>query len=59
MAQISREVARVVELPDVVKQMTSQGELPRSSTPEEFTVFYRAEVDKYRKIVKLANIRVE
>jgi tripartite-type tricarboxylate transporter receptor subunit TctC len=56
---ISREVARIVQLPDVVKQMTSQGEQPRSSTPEEFTAFYRAEVEKYRKIVKLANIRVE
>ena len=58
-SQISREVARIVELPEVVKQMTSQGEQPRSSTPEEFTAFYRAEVEKYRKIVKLANIRVE
>jgi tripartite-type tricarboxylate transporter receptor subunit TctC len=58
-AQISREVARIVQLPDVVKQMTSQGEQPRSSTPEEFTAFFRAEVEKYRRIVKLANIRVE
>jgi len=58
-AQISREVARIVQIPDVVKQMTSQGEQPRSSTPEEFTAFYRAEIEKYRRIVKLANIRVE
>jgi tripartite-type tricarboxylate transporter receptor subunit TctC len=58
-AQISREVARVVQLPDVAKQMSSQGEQGRSSTPEEFTRFFRAEVEKYRKIVKTANIRVE
>ena len=57
--QISKEIARIVELPDVAKQMASQGEQGRSSTPEEFTRFFRAEVEKYRKIVKLANIRVE
>jgi len=39
--------------------MTSQGEMPRSSTPDEFARFVRSEIDKYKKIVKLANIRVE
>ena len=55
--QISREVARIVLLPEVAKQMASQGEQPRSSTPEEFAKFVRGEVDKYRRIVKLAKIR--
>jgi tripartite-type tricarboxylate transporter receptor subunit TctC len=57
--QISREIARIVELPDIAKQMSNQGEQGRTSTPDEFTRFFRAEVEKYRKIVKLANIRVE
>ncbi|MGZ5259351.1 MAG: tripartite tricarboxylate transporter substrate binding protein, partial [Burkholderiales bacterium] len=57
--QISREVARIIHLPDVAKQMVIQGEQGRSSTPDEFAMFVRAEVDKYRKLVKLANIRVE
>ena len=56
---LSMEVARIVQLPDVAKQMTSQGEMPRSSTPDEFARFVRSEIDKYKKIVKLANIRVE
>jgi tripartite-type tricarboxylate transporter receptor subunit TctC len=57
--QISKEIARIVELPDVMKQMANQGELGRSSTPDEFNHFFRTEVEKYRRIVKLANIRVE
>jgi tripartite-type tricarboxylate transporter receptor subunit TctC len=57
--QLSREVARIIRLPDVAKQMANQGEQGRSSTPDEFTTFVRAEVEKYRKLVKLANIRVE
>ena len=57
--QISKEVARVLRLPDVAKAMASQGEQPLPSTPEEFTRFFRGEVEKFKKIVKLANIRVE
>jgi tripartite-type tricarboxylate transporter receptor subunit TctC len=57
--QVSKEVARIVALPDVAKGMAAQGEQPRSSTPEAFSAFVRAEVEKYRKIVKVANIRVE
>ncbi len=57
--QISKEIARVVELPDIRKQMLNQGEEGRSSTPEEFARFVRAEIEKISKIVKLAGIRIE
>jgi tripartite-type tricarboxylate transporter receptor subunit TctC len=57
--KISREIARIVDLPDVIKQFTLQGEEAKPSTPEEFTSFVRAEIEKYRKVVKLAGIRVE
>ena len=57
--QIGKEVARILRLPDVVNAMASQGEQPLSSTPEEFTRFLHAEIAKYKKIIKLANIRVE
>jgi tripartite-type tricarboxylate transporter receptor subunit TctC len=57
--QIGKEVARIVELPDVKKQFALQGEEGRASAPEEFTRFVRAEIDKYSKLVKQAGIRVE
>jgi tripartite-type tricarboxylate transporter receptor subunit TctC len=57
--QISREIARVVDLPDIQKQFVNQGEEGKSSTPEEFNRFVRAEIEKYKRIVKQANIRVE
>jgi tripartite-type tricarboxylate transporter receptor subunit TctC len=56
---IGREIARVMALPDVIKQFQAQGEDVRTSTPEEFARFVRAEIEKYRKIARLANIRVE
>ena len=57
--QISKEIARIVELPDIQKQFVNQGEEGRSSTPDEFSRFVRAEIEKYRRIVKQAGIRVE
>jgi tripartite-type tricarboxylate transporter receptor subunit TctC len=57
--QISKEIARIVDLPDIKKQFLNQGEEGRASTPEEFNRFVRAEIEKYSKVVKLAGIRVE
>ncbi len=57
--QISKEIARIVELPDIKKQFLLQGEEGRPSTPEEFARFVRDDIEKTRKIVKLAGIRVE
>ena len=57
--KISKETARIVELPDIRKQMLSLGEEPSPSTPEEFTRFVRGKVENAAKVVKLAGIRVE
>jgi tripartite-type tricarboxylate transporter receptor subunit TctC len=57
--KISTETARIVNLPDIKKQMLSQGEEATPNTPEEFTRFVRAKVETARKVVTLAGIRAE
>ena len=57
--KISGEIARIVELPDIKKQMQAQGEEGRASSPEEFSKFVRAEIDKISRIVKQAGVRIE
>jgi tripartite-type tricarboxylate transporter receptor subunit TctC len=57
--QLSREIARFVDLPDIRQQMRKQGEEGRASTPEEFNRFVRSEIERYREVVKRAGIRVE
>ena len=52
-------IARIVNLPDIKKQMLNQGEEATPSTPEEFTRFVRAKVETARKVVALAGIRAE
>jgi tripartite-type tricarboxylate transporter receptor subunit TctC len=57
--KLSKEIARIVDLPDIRKQMQAQGEEGRASSPDEFAKFVRAEIDKIGKIVKQAGVRIE
>jgi len=55
--KVSKEIARVLELPDVRKQLLSQGAEARSSTPQEFAAFVRAKIEAARKVATAAGIR--
>ena len=57
--KISKEIARIVELPDIKKQFQAQGEEGRPSAPDEFSRFVRAEIEKISRIVKQAGVKVE
>jgi tripartite-type tricarboxylate transporter receptor subunit TctC len=43
----------------VKKRFADLGVEAVSSTPEQFTAFIRAETDKYARLIKEANIKVE
>jgi tripartite-type tricarboxylate transporter receptor subunit TctC len=53
------EVARILSLPEISKLMNTQGIVPKSSTPEQFDRFVRAEVEKLGKVIKAAGIKVD
>jgi tripartite-type tricarboxylate transporter receptor subunit TctC len=58
--KLSREIIRVLKLPDTIKKLTAQeGFEVIGSTPEEFAAFIKRDVAKYEKIIKTANIRIE
>jgi tripartite-type tricarboxylate transporter receptor subunit TctC len=57
--QLSNEVTRIVNLPDIRERMQNQGLVPTSSTPEEFDKFIRAEVEKFDKLVKASGARAD
>ena len=57
--QISAEVAKALSLLEVKNQLATRGAVPRSSSPEEFDAFVRAEVDKMAGIVKAANLKTD
>jgi tripartite-type tricarboxylate transporter receptor subunit TctC len=58
-ARISKEVVRILKLPDIEKRFATQGVDVIASSPEEFAAFIRKDVAKYEKLIKSANIHVE
>lgn len=57
--QISKELARIMNLPDIKEQLLNQGLVHRPNTPEEFDRFVRAEVKKLRNVIEIAGIKVD
>ncbi len=60
LARLNSEVAKVVRIPELHKRFIERGvELKASASPEEFTAYVKAEVDKKSKLAREAGIRLE
>jgi len=57
-ARLNADTARALADPDVKKRFADLGVEPVASTPAEFVDFIRAEMQKYSKLIKEANIKV-
>ncbi len=53
------ELKRMVETPEVIKRLASQGVTAHSETPQEFLAFMKADIETNRKIAKAANIKAD
>ncbi len=58
-AKLYNEVVRIIKLPDVKELFLTQGFEPLGTTSAEFSKFTRAEMEKYAKVVKAANVKIE
>jgi tripartite-type tricarboxylate transporter receptor subunit TctC len=56
---LSRQLARIVALPDMQQKLTALGFSAVGSTPEEFAAQIRADIDKWSKVVREAGIKIE
>lgn len=57
--QLSQEVARILNLPDVKDKITVRGAAIKPSTPETFDAFVRAEVAKITKVMTVGGVKVQ
>jgi tripartite-type tricarboxylate transporter receptor subunit TctC len=57
--RLQSEVFRILRAPDMKDHLNGMGAEPVGSTPAEFAKHIRAEIEKYRVIVKAAGIKVE
>ncbi|HZR67541.1 MAG TPA: tripartite tricarboxylate transporter substrate binding protein [Burkholderiales bacterium] len=58
-AKLSAEVARIVRLPDVRDKLVGMGVDPLGNSPEQVAEWIRAELARYRPVVRAANIKAE
>jgi len=56
--KLNADTVKALADPDVKKRFADLGVEAVSSTPAEFAAFIRAEMDKYAKLIREANIRV-
>jgi tripartite-type tricarboxylate transporter receptor subunit TctC len=60
LVRIQEEVAKAVRAPELHKRFLDRGvELTASPTPEDFTAYVKAEIEKKGKLVRAAGIRME
>ena len=55
--KLSKEIARILELPDVKERMHAVGFVPDPCTPEEHDRFIRAQIESFSGIIRLAGLR--
>jgi tripartite-type tricarboxylate transporter receptor subunit TctC len=58
-ARLNSEIAAVIKGGDLREKLTSQGFVPEASTPQHFAKHIRAELERFRKLVKDAGLPVE
>ena len=58
-SRLHREIVRVVAQGDVKERLGALGFEPVANTPEEFSAYIQAEVNKWSKVIRDANIKVE
>lgn len=55
--KLSTEIAKILALPEVKEKLIGQGLDPFYSTPDQFAALIKADLAKFAKIIKAANIK--
>jgi tripartite-type tricarboxylate transporter receptor subunit TctC len=56
---LSKDMQAAVRKPELKERFVALGIDPAGTTPEEFTRFLRNEVEKWGKVIKAANVKIE
>jgi len=58
-SQISKEIARILDLPDIKERLQAMGATPVPSTPDEHDKFMRAQIETISKLVVEAGLKAK
>lgn len=56
---MNKAIVDTLKQPDTAQRMLADGAVPAPSTPEEYTAYLKAELAKWGRVVKLANVKPE
>ena len=57
--KIQSDVAKALAVPEVRDRFVSQGAQPGGNTPDQFAAFIRSEIEKWTKVVKASNAKID
>ena len=57
--KMQADVAKALAVPEVRERFVAQGAEPGGNTPDQFAAFVKAESDKWARVVKFSNARVD
>jgi tripartite-type tricarboxylate transporter receptor subunit TctC len=57
--KVHADVVKALALPEIRERFIGQGAEPGGNTPEQFAAFIRAESDKWARVVKISNAKVD
>ena len=57
--RVYKEIVKAVQRPDVASRLEQDGTDGVASSPQEFAAFLRAERDRWTRVIKEANIRID
>jgi tripartite-type tricarboxylate transporter receptor subunit TctC len=58
-SRLNSAVVKIVQSPELKERMLAEGSEPVGNTPDEFRVFIRDEIVKWRKVIQLAGLKAE
>jgi tripartite-type tricarboxylate transporter receptor subunit TctC len=57
--KIQGDVAKALSVPEVRERFVSQGAEPGGNTPDQFSAFIKGEIEKWARVVKVSNAKVD
>ena len=58
-SRLNQEVVHILGLPEVRERLANIGMTPVTSTPAEFSAFILAESNRWARVIKQSNIKIE
>ena len=56
---LNREIVKIIAMPDMKARLVELGYDPVASTPEEFAVRIKVEIETWAKVIRAAHIKAE